>query len=1129
MLKKVLFFILFCFSLISTFSQTTDLAVVVAAQNLNGTPVSQVQIYQQFQYIVTLINSGNTVSNATFNLDLNDTVVVNAFSSQNNSGGATNASNINLGVNNILTGTVANLPSNSSVEVKIIVNAPTQIGGIAIHANILPPNDTEDINTSNNQSIISIDVVDITIDFTVTHSQISPIEGTAINAWNDLVTYDFTITNNSSIAFPLDGFNGLLELYTPFNFGQPIAQLVSLECLGGTNGTNCPDVTAVTGSPTVISAVQNVFSFGTPHEFTSGGSLTFRSVYQYFEPLCGLENDEPIQVNSFIKLNLNHDNLSSNNSNTVTTHLLTADLCAITDICIETIQISPDVSTVVNWEQEVTFETTVCNMGPLDAPILFFLQNLSVGVEWEIISVECIETTGNITCNDFSITIAPLLWASNDFIMPVDATIKVRSVVKFFEPECSTSTTNTIAHVRSGTNLLSNEIIDINVTNSAESDYVTLPPTGSCPSSDLQITKTQISPMLPEGSSANNTTSWGAVTYEITASNLGDNDTVIELSDYTTLISGSGMIGTLTAIECVSTTGTATCFEIEHANIGIPQDCEPQDGDNDVFWEILPEDNWILPAQSSVTFQATINWEPECSEQGIIAINHANINHVGPVIDSNNSNNLAQSTTFFAPCIDLIVQTFPELTQVSINQNFNWIIDISNSTTSSNAIDVYFEDVLDAVFTINGNITCEITSGNASCITNISITNNLITGTIPNMEASSTIRIKIPVTAPSFGGAFNNTSQAMPSEINNEELTPETNISISNIQVIAPIVLKKFNPDTIIEGQESTLTFTITNIPSNPEQTNITFTDQLPPGVFLSGNASWVSDNGCTATFIGNTGDNFVGVTNLSFPEGVESCAFSVPVTSNIIDTYLNNFLNFSNQTNIDTSQAEATLTVIEDTSNVDIEVLKTVFPEEASIGDEVTFTITITNLGSTLATEIDIYENLPSGYQFVDSNTSLGIYNSEYFLWQIGSLSPNQSETLTITALVLSSEHLLNTANLYAVNEPDRNDTNNESTAQISIYNCLQISEGLSPNNDTYNDFLVIPCIEKYPNNSIKIYNRLGVQIYQSTDYKNNWDGKPNMGFPDTNHLLPVGTYYYILELDDNVKPITGWIYLNY
>lgn len=1129
MLKKVIFFILFCFSFINANSQTTDLAVVVAAQNLNGTPVSQVQIYQQFQYIVTLINSGNTVSNATFNLDLNDTVVVNAFSSQNNSGGATDASNINLGVNNILTGTVANLPSNSSVEVKIIVNAPTQIGGIAIHANILPPNDTEDINISNNQSIISIDVVDITIDFTVTHSQISPIEGTAINAWNDLVTYEFTITNNSSITFPLDGFNGLLELNTPFNFGQPIAQLVSLECLGGTNGTNCPDVTDVTGSPTVISAVQNVFSFGTPHEFTSGGSLTFRSVYQYLEPLCGLENDEPIRVNSFIKLNLNHDNLSSNNSNTVTTHLLTADLCAITDICIETIQISPDVSTVVNWEQEVTFETTVCNMGPLDAPILFFLQNLSVGIDWEIISVECIETTGNITCNDFSITVDPLLWASNNFIMPVDATIKVRSVVKFFEPECSTSTTNTIAHVRSGTNLLSNEIIDINVTNSAESDFVTLPPTEGCPSSDLQITKTQISPMLPEGSSATNTTSWGAVTYEITASNLGDSDTAIELSDYTTLISGAGMIGTLTSIECVSTTGTATCFEITNANIGIPQDCEPQDGNNDVFWEILPEDNWMLPAQSSVTFQAIVNWEPECSEQGITAINYATINPVNSVIDSNNSNNLAQATTFFAPCIDLIVQTFPELTQVSINQNFNWIIDISNSTTSSNAIDVYFEDILDAVFTINGTITCEITSGNASCITNISITNNVITGTIPNMEAGSTIRIKIPVTAPSFGGAFNNKSQAMPSEINNEELTPETNISISNIQVIAPIVLKNFNPDTIIEGQESTLTFTITNIPSNPEQTNITFTDQLPPGIFLSGNASWVLDNGCTATFIGDNGDNFVGVTNLSFPEGVESCTFSVPVTSNIIDTYLNNFLNFSNQTNIDTSQAEATLTVIEDTSNVDIEVLKTVFPEEASIGDEVTFTITITNLGSTLATEVEIYENLPSGYQYVVSSTTLGTYNPITFLWQIGSLSPNQSEALTITALVLSSEHLLNTANLYAVNEPDRNDTNNEAHAEVIIDNCLQISEGLSPNNDTYNDFLVIPCIEEYPNNTIKVYNRLGVQIYQSTNYKNNWDGKPNMGFPDTNHLLPVGTYYYILDLDNNVKPITGWIYLNY
>lgn len=62
--------------------------------------------------------------------------------------------------------------------------------------------------------------------------------------------------------------------------------------------------------------------------------------------------------------------------------------------------------------------------------------------------------------------------------------------------------------------------------------------------------------------------------------------------------------------------------------------------------------------------------------------------------------------------------------------------------------------------------------------------------------------------------------------------------------------------------------------------------------------------------------------------------------------------------------QANATLTVLADGSDVDIEVVKSVSPTEASLGGEVQFTITITNLGTTTATLIEIFESLPNGYQ---------------------------------------------------------------------------------------------------------------------------------------------------------------------
>ena len=1127
MIKKYLFVFFLFISPALIHSQTTDLAVVVEAQDVSGNGISQIQIYQEFQYVITIINSGNAVSNATFSQNINQNVSEISAISQNNVGGASPASGFNVASNN-LTGSVANLPNNSSVQIKVSVIAPTTLGGIATTVTVFPPQGIQDVDLNNNQSIISIDVVDVTIDFSVVYSQVTPPQGTGISEWDDSITYEFTITNNSAITYPLAGFLGIANLETPLIYGRPRVQLMSIACLGGSNGTACPDVSGFTSNPIVVSSTQTLFSFGTPHAFTSGGSLTFRIVYTYLQPLCAFEQ-EPISTSSFVRLALNHSNESSNSSNSVTNDLLLAELCQFTDICIETIQTNPAPSTIVNWGEEVTFATTVCNNGPLEAPILFFLQNLSVNIQWDIMSLTCIGTTGSIDCADIQLSEQNNVWSSNIFVMPVGATITVETVLVFIEPECSTSAVNAIAHARTGLNITSTEIIDSNTFNNAESDFVTLPPTVLCASADLQVTKTQISPALPEGSSPLTTTDWGSIAYEITVTNPSHNDTFIELSDYMPTLINQFVSGTLLSVDCISTTGAATCFPIDHANIGILMDGEPQQGMLDVFWEILPEDNWQLPAQSSVTFQVVIDWAPECSTLNILAVNEVTVSHVGNIIEIDNSNNNASVSTYFAPCVDLIVQTFPQFTQVNTNQNFDWIVDITNSNTSSNAVDIYVEDVLSPVFTILGTPTCEITSGNASCISSFSINGNTINGIIPNMEAGSTIRIRIPVEAPAFGGAFSNRAEAIPSEADNEELTPETNISISNVQVIAPTLLKSFNPTAIFVGDESVLMFTVTNISSNPSQNTITFTDNLPDGLTLAGVPSWINSNGCTTTFSGTNGDTFVGVTNLTFPSGVVNCSFSVPVTSSLEGIYLNDTTNFSDKNNIDTSQASATLTVLEDMRNVDIVVEKIVFPEDAFIGSEVDFTITITNLGTTTASLITIYERLPSGYLFVSSNTSSGTYETTTFLWSVGSLSPNDSETLTITARVISSINLLNIAFLESVNEPDLNDSNNEDSAEVLLNDCLQIPEGISPNADGLNDFLIIPCIEDYPNHVVKIFNRLGVQVYENRNYKNDWDGTANMGFPKSSERLPVGTYYYIVEIESLPKPIIGWVYLNY
>lgn len=1134
MIRKVLPFLFYFLFYGILFGQTTDLSIVAQAQNLSGSDVSQVEIFEDFQYVVTIINSGNTVSAATFEITMDNDLInlsIEGVSSQNNTGGASDASELQLN-GSVLTGTIANLPADSSVDIRILVTAPINIGGIAINAIISPPDGTTDTNTSNNQSLISIDVIDVPIDFTVTHSQITPTEGTAISAWDTSVTYQFTITNNSAIDFPLSSFSGDLELISELAFGRPNVQLESINCIGSTNGTECPDLSGIQTDDTIlISGSQTMFTFGSSQVFTSGGSITVEMVYRYLEPACGTEIGT-LSVASSIRIILPGDqnNQSSSTSNVVITELLEAEPCLQTDICIDTIQIDPDPSTTVNWEEEVTFETTICNNGPLDGNVAFFVSNLTPLIEWDIISAECTGTTGSISCDDIFITIDDLFWVSDAFILPVGATVTITTVVVFFEPECTLNNLNNLAHVRSGTNLLESDIFDSNIDNSTQSDFVMLPDTEACPFIDIGVTKTQIDPELPLGGSIDNTAPIGNVTYEITAFNESDEDAIIELVDLTSSSANEvPYLGTLLSIECVSTTGDAECLEITNTALGESLDGIPQAGSPDIFWEITEEDNWVLPANSSVTFVATIAWETGCSIDPIPVNNEVSINHANSTFDNNTSNNSDDVITYFAPCIDLVVQTFPEFTQVNVNQSFDWIIDITNSENSSNAINIAFEDIINDVFVIDGTPSCEVTNGNATCISNLQINNNIITGEITNMDAGSTIRIRIPVIAPSFGGAYNNIASATANETDNREVSPETNTSISNIQIVAPILDKNYEPETIFIGEESVLTFVISNLPSNPSQSDISFTDVFPSNITVVSAPEWLESNGCTATFIGDVGDNFVGVNDLVFPEGVSFCSFSVVVSSSVEGDFLNDTTNFVDQNNIDSSGVSATLTVLDDFTDVDIQVLKSVTPEEAEIGDEVTFTITVSNLGTTEANAIEISEQLPESYNLNSFTVSIGTFDIMSEIWSIDSLGPNQIEELNLTVEVVSISDLINIAILNSVLQPDQDSSNNSASASVFVEGCILISEGFSPNNDGSNDFWQIECIQNYPENEVKIFNRLGVQVYETSNYQNDWNGVANMGLLRSNNTLPVGAYFYIIKLNEELEPRTGWIYINY
>jgi gliding motility-associated-like protein len=97
-----------------------------------------------------------------------------------------------------------------------------------------------------------------------------------------------------------------------------------------------------------------------------------------------------------------------------------------------------------------------------------------------------------------------------------------------------------------------------------------------------------------------------------------------------------------------------------------------------------------------------------------------------------------------------------------------------------------------------------------------------------------------------------------------------------------------------------------------------------------------------------------------------------------------------------------------------------------------------------------------------------------------------------------------------------------------FSIKDCvsIKIPDAFSPNGDGVNDYFVIPNIDNYPKNSLKIFNRWGTEIYQAAPYQGKWDGKSHHP-ASLGEDLPVSTYYYILDLGTGEEAYHGFVYL--
>jgi uncharacterized repeat protein (TIGR01451 family) len=289
-------------------------------------------------------------------------------------------------------------------------------------------------------------------------------------------------------------------------------------------------------------------------------------------------------------------------------------------------------------------------------------------------------------------------------------------------------------------------------------------------------------------------------------------------------------------------------------------------------------------------------------------------------------------------------------------------------------------------------------------------------GTVP-VGAVETLTITAEVTGPNpqtNTASVSHVDQFDPNLANNED-TASVNPQQADLQLDKMVG----NPTPNV-GDAITYTITLTNNGPN-DATNVQVSDLLPTGL------SFDSATPSQGNYDPNTGPWTVGTVTTTAPQ---SLIIQAHVVSHLPQT---NTASIAQADQFDPDPGNNTASATQTPQVADLAITKAVNDATPNVGDAVTFTIALTDLGPNAATNVTVQDFLPAGLTLLSFSASRGTYTAATGVWNVGTIDPSAAQTLTLTARVVSPDPQTNTATISHSDQFDPDTTNNSAAATLA------------------------------------------------------------------------------------------------